>query len=59
MEDLWLKRWNTLKNHINHKMEASDCFDDDYHSLTELVSVMEQIEEMTDDVPGVGSEAKD
>lgn len=55
MEDIWLKRWNTLKNHIAYEMDTNQEENSSYHTLELLQGVMGEIEEMADDVPGVGN----
>ena len=49
MEDIWLKRWNTLKNRIALEMEQDGLSNPEYGVLQDIQNVMEAIEQLEDD----------
>lgn len=49
-EDIWLKRWNTLKNRIQWEMKEEGLDNPTYGTLLQIHRIMEAIEELEDDV---------
>lgn len=50
-DDIWLKRWNTLKNYLQNRVDYNDDLDDVEHStLQGILNTMATVEEMEDEV---------
>lgn len=49
--ELWLKRWNTLKNFLNAEMQDPDYGDCCHATMQHLDNAMQLIEQMTDENP--------
>ena len=48
-DDIWLKRWNTLKNYINAQIGDPDLDDPVHATITELAGIMDRIELLKDE----------
>lgn len=42
--DLWIKRWNTIKNYIVDEMAEPDCDDEEFSTLARIQSLMDTVE---------------
>jgi hypothetical protein len=55
--DLWIKRWNTVKNFVIDNQQDGDRSNPEIGTLLEVEALMETLEETFNDVPVGGSAA--